>query len=149
MARSVVAAPDSGLEPIVFSADSAWAERDLETWTQTGRAEQGEGGAHRPLGVIARAAILEDRHHAVARGVADVAVGVVDMVQEIGEVALQQVIHHGRRQGLAEPGVAADVQEQDRDPAFLLGQFRGVGIGGNQAFHGFGHELGQVIFDPT
>jgi hypothetical protein len=50
-------------------------------------------------------------HHAVARGVADVAVGLVDVVQEAGEVALQQIVHHGRRQGLAEPGVAADVQE--------------------------------------
>jgi hypothetical protein len=31
----------------------------------------------------------------------------------------------------------------------MLGQFRGVGIGGDQAFHGLGYELGQVVFNPA
>lgn len=38
MARSVVALPASGLSPVVFTSESAWAERDLEGWVESGRA---------------------------------------------------------------------------------------------------------------
>jgi len=38
MARSVTAGATSGLAPVVFSGEHAWAERDVEGWVKTGRA---------------------------------------------------------------------------------------------------------------
>jgi ABC-type uncharacterized transport system involved in gliding motility auxiliary subunit len=51
MVRSVTVSASSGLEPVVFTADSSWAERDLDTWIQTGRAMLGDTDLAGPVAV--------------------------------------------------------------------------------------------------
>ena len=45
--------------------------------------------------------------------------------------------------------IVVQIQGKDRDIALVLGEFRCLGIGGDEAFDGLGYELGKVLCDPT
>ncbi len=54
MARSVRVDPDheSDMSAIVFTGEDSWAETDLEKWTESGRAEFGEGDLLGPVPIV-------------------------------------------------------------------------------------------------
>lgn len=61
MARSVQPGEGSSLlESIVFSGEDSWAEKDLESWTRTGKAKFGEGDVVGPVSLVVAGELTSD-----------------------------------------------------------------------------------------
>ncbi len=61
MARSVAVSEGSPLlEPIVFTSEESWAEKDLESWTRTGKAKFDEGDQLGPVAVVVAGELAGD-----------------------------------------------------------------------------------------
>ena len=93
--------------------------------------------------------VLKDGHEPIAGRLIDSTTGFVDTVQKGRKVAFHQGIQQRGCQALAQTGVTTDVEEQDRDITLLLGEFRRLGVGSDEALDGFQHALGKVVFNPT